>query len=138
MDTEPADISGTSQARRSILAVFLTIALLASAATFLVDGSLRAITILTAVAVIAAAFRGLPDALIDFASQRRGAAYFKVLSFALPIGSLIISIYLAWLFWRIRNSGLFGGIPLDFLLGIVVTACLLNLAAIALNAFSSD
>jgi len=135
MDTESGDVSGTSQARRSIVAVCLTIALFASAVTFLVDGALPAIMILTAVAAVFAAFRGLPDALLDIAAQRRGSSYFKTLSFVLPIGGLVVSIYLVWLFWRIRRSELLDALPLEIILGLLVSASLLNLAVIVLNAF---
>jgi len=138
MGTEPGAVAGTSQARRSIVAVCLTIALFASGVTFLTDGALLAIMILAAVAIIVAAFRGLPDALLNIAAQRRGSAYFKTLSFALPTGGLVVSIYLAWLFWRIRRSELLDELPLEIILGLLVTAGLLNLAVIAMNALLSD
>lgn len=138
MTTEPNAMAGTNQARRSIMASLLTIALLAVAVTFVVDGALRAITILAAVAAVVAAFRGLPDALIDIAARTRGATYFKTLSYVVPIGALLLSIYLVWVFWGIRSSGLLSGIPLEFVLVVLVAAGLLNLTVIAVNALSAD
>lgn len=138
MDTEQGTLAGTNQARRSIAAACLTVALYASALTFLVDGALRAITILAAVASAVAAFRGLPEALVDIAARRRGAVYFKFFSFALPLGAIIVSMYLVWLFWRIRSSSFLGDLPLELLVGLLVIASLINLAVVAVNAFSSD
>jgi hypothetical protein len=138
MGTESVDVYGTSRARRSIVAACITIALFASAATFLVEGAMRVITLLAAIAIIAATFRGLPDALIKYAARRRGSTYFKTLSFALPIGALLVSIFLGWLLWRIRSSGLLDGFPLDILLWLFVMTSMLNLAVIAINAFASD
>lgn len=138
MDTNRGTLAGTIQARRSIVAACLTVALFASALTFLVDGALRAITILAAVAAVVAAIRGLPDALVDIAARKRGAFYFKFFGFALPIGAIVVSIYLVWLFWRIRSSGFLGDLPLEFPVGLLVVASLINLVVVALNAFSSE
>lgn len=138
MDMERETTTGVTQARRSIVAVCLTVALFALAIMILVDGGLRAIMILAAVAAVVAAFRGLPNALLDIAAKRRGSTYFKILSFVLPIGTFVVSAYLLWLFWRIQGSGLLGELPLELVMGLLVAAGLLNLAVIAFNAFSSD
>ena len=138
MSTERETPTGSTKAKRSIMTACLTVALLAAAVTFLVDGALKAITILAAVAAVFAAFRGLPVALIDIAANRRGSGYFRFFSFALPIGATAISIYLGWLFWSIQDSGLLGDLPLELTIGLIVVAGLLNLAVAAFNAFSAD
>lgn len=138
MNTERETLAGPSKAKRSIAAACLTVALLAVAVTFLVDGALQAITILAAVAAVVAALRGLPDALVDMAARERGSGYFSFFSFALPIGAVFISIYLGWLFWSIRGSRLLGDLPLELMIGLFLVAGLLNLGVAAFNAFSSD
>ena len=120
------------------MAALLTIALLAVAVTFIADGALRAVTVIAAIAAIIAAFRGLPDSLIEIASRRRGSTYFKSLSFIVPIASLVLSIYLAWLFWSIQTSNLLSQTPIELVLLLIVAAGLLNLAVLAINAFASD
>ena len=138
MNPEQETLAESTKAKRSIVAACLTVALLAVAVTFLVDGALRAITILAAVAAVIAAFRGLPDALVESAVRGRGSAYFKFVSYALPIGAILISIYLGWLFLSIQGSGLLGDLPLELIIGLIVVAGLLNLGVVAFNAFSSD
>lgn len=138
MNTEPTALAGTNQARRSIMAGLLTIALLAVAVTFIVDGALRAITILAAAAAIIAALRGLPDALIEIAGRKRGSTYFQTFSYIVPVASFILTVYLGWLFWRIQASELLGGISIELILLVIVAAALINLGVIMINAFASD
>lgn len=120
------------------MAGLLTIALLAVAVTLVVDGALRAITILAAIGAVIAAFRGLPDALIEIAGEKRGSTYFKTLSYLLPTASLFLSVYLGWLFWSIQTSELLAEVQIELILLIVISAGLLNLGVIVVNAISSD
>lgn len=138
MGAERKSLPGTTRAKRSIVAICLTMAMLATSVTVLVDGALRAVTALAAIAVIFAAFRGLPEALVDSAARRRGAMYFAFIGFVLPLGAVIVSAYLVWLFQRIARSGLLEDLPFGLLIGLSAASGLLNGAVIGLNAFSRD
>ncbi len=131
-------LAGKNQARRSIAAGLLTIALFAISATLLVEAALRAITILAAIAVTIAAFRGLLEALVEIAARKRGSSYLKTFSFVVPFALLLVSIYIAWIFWSIMKSDLPIGLPIELPLVLAVAAGVLNLIVIGFNAFSSD
>lgn len=138
MNAESGALAGRRQVKRSIVAILLTMVLFAVCLMFLVDGGVRAILVLAAVGIVGALIRGLPDALVDRASPRRGALYFKTLGYVLPTGGLIVSIYLLWLFWTIRKSELIADLPLEIILGLLAIAGLINLSVLAFGTFSSD
>lgn len=138
MDTETNALAGTNQARRSIAVGLLTTALFAISATLIAEGALRAITIFAAVAATIAAFRGLPEALVEIAARKRGSSYLKTFSFVVPFASLMVSIYVAWIFWSIMKSDLPISLPIELPLVLAVAAGVLNLIVIGFNAFSSD
>ena len=138
MGTELNGLEGIYKARRSIMAVLLSLALFAIAVTFIVDGALRAVTIAAAAAAAVSAFRGLPKALVEYAGQRRGSTYVKAMSIIIPIIVVLLSIYVTWLLFQVQASDLIRDMQLGLTLALVVIAGLVNLVALAFNIFSSD
>jgi len=138
MNTDPKKLVGMNQSKRSIFAALLAIAFFGIAAALIVEGTLRAITVLIAVAAVVGVFLGLPGALVEFAARRRGTTYFKIISYVVPISTLLVLSYLGWIFWQLRSTELFSGKPVELALGFIIAAATLNLGTIIYNLFASE
>ena len=138
MGEELNEFDGAIKAKRSTMAALLSLALFAISVTFVLDGPLRAVTILAAAAALVAVFRGVPEALVEYAGRKRGATYMKSMSIIIPIAMVLLSAYVYLLLSKIRASDLVSDFPLGLTLAFVIIVGVVNLGALALNVFLSN